>query len=117
MRRITAAQASRPAWLAFFLAAWNSGLSTNLRIVSVVGFSLGSRGIGKLAAFWISSSPASTIARILLDLVVGELEPLGERRADVVHRPALAPGRRRAALRLELDLVQALVLLRLEASP
>ena len=67
MRRITAAQASRPAWRAFCLAAWNSGLSTSLRIVlrgrrPVLGVQ-GDREAGRLLDLLL---PSLTIVRIRL---------------------------------------------------
>ena len=52
-----------------------------------------------------------------LQLVVGQLEPFGQRRTRVGHRgprTILGPGERERALGLELDLIQPLPLLRLE---
>jgi len=60
---MTEAQAFRAASRVFCLAALNSGVSTSLRIDSVVGApALRSRTIGTAAAFSISLSPSSAIA-------------------------------------------------------
>ena len=87
MRRVTAAVASWPAFMAFCFDARNSGLSTSFLIASVVGgpaFELSS--IGKLAAFSMPFPPSLEISRAGPHLLLGQFEPFGKaiRRALLV---------------------------------
>ena len=72
-------EASRPALLAFSFAALNSGVSTSLRIDSMVGRPLFVSLLLCKPAFSISFSPSSKDHPDTFCLVFGQLEPFGKR--------------------------------------